>query len=259
MAFFHDIAPGVPWVIQSHEGHPEDKLLYNIARIGYQAVVYKVKFSTEGTGLHGWKRQDLVAQFSRRFLLDRDPNTLWRHYVEMSIAGDKRGRGRVGGDYWKLTKDKRGKRRGRSHERYPESTWRNLYIPSSLLAPGPHGPAATGRMEVFREGVQECEARIAIERALTHEALKTKLGPDLAGRCEEYLHARHMMMFLSRSNLQLYHRRPEAKKNKEYYAYGWGLGRQITGHNWYLSSGYQDRTAQLYSLAGQVTRKLNGK
>ena len=38
---------------------------------------------------------------------------------------------------------------------------------------------ATTRLEVFREGVQECEARICLEQALTDEQLAARLGPDL--------------------------------------------------------------------------------
>ena len=53
----------------------------------------------------------------------------------------------------------------------------NLFtVPESLLAPGPEGPVASDEMEAYREGVQECEARIAIERALGDEARKARLG-----------------------------------------------------------------------------------
>jgi hypothetical protein len=51
--------------------------------------------------------------------------------------------------------------------------------------------------EALREGVQECEAIIVIEQALMDEGLKAQLGTDLARRCEEYLRARHMMLWLS--------------------------------------------------------------
>ena len=67
--------------------------------------------------------------------------------------------------------------------RFPKSSWRNLDIRTCLLAPGETGPISTGRFEMLREGLQMCEARIAIERALTDEALKKKLGAQLAERC----------------------------------------------------------------------------
>ena len=129
------------------------------------------------------------------------------------------------------------------------------------MAPGPSGAAATNQMEALREGVQECEAIIVIERALMDDGLKAQLGADLAKRCEEFLHARHMMLWLSLSNLQFYHTRPGSDKSWETYslARNWRSIPNVTGHNWFLSSGYQERTAQLFALAGEVTRKLGGQ
>jgi hypothetical protein len=33
----------------------------------------------------------------------------------------------------------------------------------------------------------------------------------------------------------------------------------MTGHHWYLSSGYQERTAELFELAGAVAKKVGGE
>ena len=139
--------------------------------------------------------------------------------------------------------------------------WRNLVIPEALMAPGPSGAVATNQMEALREGVQECEAIIVIERALMDDGLKAQLGTDLAERCEEHLRARHMMLWLSLSNLQFYYTRPGSTKSWETYclARNWRNHPNVTGHNWFLSSGYQERTAELFTLAGEVTRKLGGQ
>ena len=120
---------------------------------------------------------------------------------------------------------------------------------------------ATSQMEALREGVQECEARIAIEQALTDDGLRARLGPELTRRCEEYLHARLMMMWLSLSDLQFYHVLPGSQKAWETYclARNWRFNVNVTGHYWLLGSGYQERTAQLYALAGEVSRKLSGQ
>ncbi len=268
LQFFKDVAGDVPWVIQSHEGHLHrgNPPMYGVSRIGYQAVVWPVHFSDDGAdrgsrdkgkikSLCGWKRENLIARFIRADL-DRSTCTRWRHFVEPNITGDQRGKGRVGADYWKVLKNKKGTRVGRAHERYPESNWRNLVIRTATLAPGPTGPVSTNRMDAFREGVQECEARITIEQALYDETLRVKLGPDLAKRCEEYLHARHMTMWLSGCGMQFYYNFPTMKWRSNR-AHGWGGG--LTGHNWFLGSNWQARTAKLYSLAGEVTGKLNEK
>ena len=147
----------------------------------------------------------------------------------------------------------------RSHERYTESTWRNLFIPEGLLAPGPEGPAASDEMEAYRSGIQECEARITIERALSDEVLRGKLGADLVRRCEEYLQNRQMMMWLSLSDLQLFYNYPGARWGPAYMASAWRGGSNVGGSHWFLGSGWQLRAEQLYALAGEVTAKLAGK
>jgi hypothetical protein len=62
----------------------------------------------------------------------------------------------------------------------PECSTRNI------LAPGPEGPVVTERYEMFREGVQLCEAILFLERAL----LEKKISGDLARRVDEYLDER---------------------------------------------------------------------
>ena len=176
-----------------------------------------------------------------RFTHDRHPATRFMQWPTVSITGGQRGLGRLGADYWPVGKDKRGRRSGRCYRRYPESDWLLLVIPDSFLAPGPEGPVATNRMEAFREGVQQSEARIVIERALGDEASKAKLGERLLRRCEEVLYRRHMVMWLSLSTLQ----------NK-----GWRWSAALGGHQWFVGSGWQERTAELFELAGEVTRAL---
>jgi hypothetical protein len=275
---FHDITGGLPWVLMSHEGfganfrrmrEPRNELMHGISEIGYQARVWAVTFSDDNAdrprgyegGIKsqlGWARPDLVAQFDR-FSRELNANVYWRCLPEATITGAQRGNGRLGAEYWKVVRDARGRRAGRSHERYPESTWRNLFIPEALLAPAPDGPAATDQLEAYREGVQECEARIVIERALNDEALRARIGPDLAGRCEDYLYNRHMLMWLSLSDLQLFYDHPGATWGPHYMAACWRGMPDIGGSHWFLASGWQERTWQLLSLAGEVTKTLEGK
>ena len=72
--------------------------------------------------------------------------------------------------------------------------WRDLNICVSVLAPGPKGPAATQHLVNLNEGVQECEARIVLEKALSDPAMKAKVGGDLAGRCQALLDERMRAM-----------------------------------------------------------------
>jgi hypothetical protein len=56
----------------------------------------------------------------------------------------------------------------------------------SFLAAGPEGPAPTGRYEMFRDGVQLCEAMIYLQRALDAK----KVQGELAKRVNAYLDKR---------------------------------------------------------------------
>ena len=56
----------------------------------------------------------------------------------------------------------------------------------AILAPGPDGPVATERFEMFREGVELSEALLFIERAIKDK----KLSADLHKRADGYLNTR---------------------------------------------------------------------
>jgi len=56
----------------------------------------------------------------------------------------------------------------------------------AMLYPGPDGPVATERFEMFREGVELAEALIFIERAIQEK----KLSPELQQKAEKALEAR---------------------------------------------------------------------
>jgi hypothetical protein len=60
------------------------------------------------------------------------------------------------------------------------------YSTTSLLAAGPDGPVATGRYEMFREGVQCCEAILYLQRALDTKQIEG----ELAERVDAYLDER---------------------------------------------------------------------
>jgi hypothetical protein len=150
------------------------------------------------------------------------------------------------------------KRSGTVTDRFPESYWHSLNVGSWLLAPGPEGPVGTARLEVFREGLQECEARIAIESALTDPARKAKLGEDLAKLTKETLDDRLRCIWKGRGAT-------DADFQKyglvNYTTYGYDLAKaweptRGPGHTWYLSSGWAERAGRLFSLAGEVARKI---
>jgi hypothetical protein len=120
--------------------------------------------------------------------------------------------------------------------------WRNVDLKSFLLAPGPEGAVATVRYEIFREGVQECEARIAIERVLTDEAAKAKLGDELAQRCQTVLDEKLKMAWKGAGG------KPDDVKGRS-----WRYELHPDANQWFLTTDWQTRSRDLYTLAGQVT------
>ncbi len=263
MQFFHDIDPNLPWVQQGH-GRWTTKV-HGIAEVGYQATVWGGFRFADGQrqtnqkgapivrSLHGWKEPRLDVVFERNLGLDSYPSTRWMFYPETAITGELRGIGRIGADYWKVIKDRRGRRSSYAHDRYNEGAWGgnwiNLNLCSSTLAPGPQGPIMTTRLLALIEGVQETEARIIIEQALTDETLKQRLGSDLASRCQTHLDQRLHNMWKSLSNLQL--------SGVFFFKAGaWRWTPGITGHRWYMGSDWQSQVAELYELAAEVQKKL---
>jgi hypothetical protein len=260
--FFKDIAADLPWVMQGHGLFTEKQWVQGLSPLGYQASVWGAKFcdsvpthgTTDHDDLHGWRNKQLVADFERNTALDDYPGTRWRQFAEQCITGNVRGPGRVGADYWKVIRDKSGARRTAwVHDRFPEGAWGMggiwLNLANPVLAPAPQGPVATQRYELFREGIQECEARIYIDGALLDPALRGKLGADLAKRCEDAFAERKPILWKSLSNLQLI-------------GGTWGDARlwrwteDVAGHVWFVGSGWQERSEKLYSLAAEVTAKL---
>ena len=261
---FKDISGGLPWVVQSHEGFganwsqmmvPASTLMHGISKIGYQARVWAVTFSDDnadrGAGYEGGLKSHRgwsaprPGRPVRPFLREFSSNVYWYHLAETAITGSQRGNGRLAQTTGRRSRTSDGKRVARAHDRYPESSWHLLTVPESLLAPGPEGPVASDELEAYREGLQECEARIAIERALGDEARKARLGADLVcPRCEQYLEQRQMMMWLSLSDLQLFYDYPGARWGPSYMASSWRGGSNVGGSHWFLASDWQRRSEE---------------
>jgi hypothetical protein len=211
--------------------------------IGYHTYVWSSKPPPDPAQkrFYGWKKPRLEGFFPREGvplpLGDGSPPGVYREVCEAALTGDARGIGRVGADFWGVLgeKEKHG-----LIGRYPLSGWSQLNMTNAacqLLAPGPDGAVPTVRFEQLREGVQECEARIYIEKALTDKALAAKLGDELARRCQELLDDRV---------IQLRTAFVDKKAAK-----GW---------DWFAAeSGWQERSEKLYAAAAEVAGKLGAK
>jgi hypothetical protein len=244
VAFLDEVSGHLPWANASHYYRKEK--LQGIAPITYHAFYFGVRFGYKGS-LFGWKRpgNEITATFDRAAFLDGWPMARWRHMGEYAVTGNVQGVGRLGADTWNVLRDKKGARSARVYARYPETDWGYLNIRSSVLAPGPQGALATARFEILREGIQDCEARILLEQAVTDPALKGKLGADLAKRCEEALAERTASLWKS-----------IASAGSTGADDSWRGRASTEGQTWFLASNWQDRARKLYALAAEVAEKV---
>ena len=186
--------------------------------------------------MHGWRNPLPVSCFARDIACYPYLTQLLHSRLlgEMNIAGTQRGFGRMSADFWPCLKDGRGQFTGSLSARYPESNWAQLNI---FMLPyfhcGTDGAESTIRFEMLREGVQECEAVILVDKALVDKTLRAKIGEAFAKKCQDLLdeRTRALMTF-----------------GDEY----------AKGAESFPASGWQERSARLYETAGEVERTLAG-
>ena len=98
---------------------------------------------------------------------------------------------------------------------------------------------------MMREGIQECEARIFIEKAILEE----KIGGELADRCRKILDDRILPLRIGTSLLA-----ESADADNT-----WWNWPGLLGYNWYVGSGWQERSRKLYDAAAEVAVAIERK
>jgi len=244
-AFFNEVSGGLPWVSHSHTMFPKvdgKYKIYGSTEIGFQALNHRFWITDPvQENRRGWMLTDRLINAPAVSGYDSYPATSWKHIVEYTLTAGFNGV-RLKGDMWAVLKDRAGRRIGTISDRYPEASWRNLNMPMSALAPGPDGPVATTRLQVYREGLQECEARIFLENALLQH--RGRLGAE-AREYEEAVNQRTLMIWKG-----VHHHQLDTPVNFQWYA-------GVAGHIWFLGSRPEERTEQLFALAGKAARTLN--
>jgi hypothetical protein len=235
------VAPDAGWVVASHNmpdvihGQP----------VAYGTGVWGLAPGPDPSvkRYYGWQSSKRRAVFPRygagvigHSLRTGSALPVYRGSTEAAMTGARgrlRGVGRCGADFWPVLKVRH--RTRPVCGRYPETSgWHGGWLKNSfpyLLAPGPDGPLATVRFEVFREGVQETEARVALEKLLTDAAARKRLGAARAGRYQLVLDRR----------MRAY-RRAVA-----------GGGTYLTWMEYAGGTGWQERSWDLYAAAAEAT------
>ena len=241
-------APYAHWISASHSdfkhvrGQP----------VGHRSVVWGLPAAPDPAvkRVYGWMNPRSIVAFPRAGsallgpgLLVPSPPSAYRLATEVAMTNGfagagLRGVGRCGADFWPEFWS-RDWRHTFHFASIPESAyWHGGNFRNStayILAPARSGPVATGRYEMMREGAQETEARIFIEKSLLDAAKRARLGDDLAKRCQELLDERTwvgIQAFTHAYTVARYHPLQ------------------------FASSGWQERSAKLYELAAEVGGKL---
>ena len=162
-----------------------------------------------------------------------EPVSILRTFAESTVLAGQHGFGRIGADFWPVIADKRGRLvtvAGRYAIAHAAPGPVSISCPA-MLHPGPNGAESTPRFEMLVENIQECEARIFIEKALLD--FPDKLSQALAQHCQQVLDERTRFI-------------------------RWCYMNDGATWLWYPSSGWQQRSAKLYSAAAEVAEALGG-
>jgi len=188
------ILPDVGWQATRHPPLHNDELPYEggAVPIRYQPNVWGGwdNHDPATRRVYGWKYpvDRGVRTWLDRGLFDACPIAQFRAACEQSILADRRGLGQIGADFWPVNGPD-GKLTPTMVGRFPATSEGNLGIyAGQLLYPGPGGPVPTVRYQMMRENIQECEARIFLERLLLDEPLR--LPAELATKIQTMLDER---------------------------------------------------------------------
>ncbi len=149
--------PGVGWARASHEGFRGQSFPKGSATANLDMVIRtgQEPFTRDGqiASRQGWKKPGAVlfpriASAIQATGVFETPMAM-RWMPENCLVNGVSGFGRIGADYW------------------PPAVFPNWYAPfqTYLLCPGPQGAEASARFEALREGLEEAEVRIQLEKA----------------------------------------------------------------------------------------------
>jgi hypothetical protein len=105
---------------------------------------------------------------------------------------------------------------------------------------------------MIREGLQEAEARVFVERAIVEK----RITGTLAERCRRVLDERTRAMLRGANTLEL-----TRGTWREHPQHGnlWWSGTSEPGYQWFIASGWQQRSKELFDAAAEVAAKLAAK
>jgi len=242
--FFAKVAPYARWQLWTHgRGEATPTNAKPIIDDNIEAGIYvhpylpKPGYDKINYLLGGWIDPLPVVSSARNGLYTNAPLTHWRAYPSGITISSKRlakytalggnGVAHIPLNYWNFDQ-----KHYLKYYNFGSLTRNNSKY---LIAPGPNGPLGTVRYEIFREGLQELEARIELEYALMKKTLPAKLEAQVKNFMKQYI-----------KNLY---------QNGKFEGghYGGNLG--MPNHLFGINKNWQANTTKLYNLAGQAQKQ----
>jgi hypothetical protein len=251
VGMFRQILPEAAWERHCHPGREGEWLEYQGGKV---PVLYSVNIwgawdndDPAVRRVYGWKFPYPVEGGTRcwlnRDLHDYHSSPSFRIHAEQNLLANRPGGGQLGADFWAPAARDGSVSPDSINCRYPRtqdagSGGRSCTM-TLLLYPSREGPVATLRYEATRENIQECEARIFLEKLLSAEPCPLPAG--LAKQCQDVLDTRTR-----------WHRVLSAWQT---------IDLNSTRHvaDVWAYSGWQDRSADLYRCAAAAAKAVAGK
>lgn len=193
---FKQILPEAGWYDGAHVSNFSTvRVADGTVPIIYQCNVYGVGEVPDPavTRHYGWNRKYVIPGgqqvWLQREVYDHASLSTFRAMPESMPMSDRPGQGCLGADFWPPPVPAGARRMSTLFSRFPRTA--NVgaggkgITATQLLYPGPDGAVPTLRFEVMREGIQETEARIALERLLLEKPCR--LPEELARKAQELL------------------------------------------------------------------------
>ncbi|MCC5828040.1 MAG: hypothetical protein JJU36_01205 [Phycisphaeraceae bacterium] len=191
--FFNEIAPYARWMLFTHgRGDPQirdGQVSFGNMKVGLQEYPYYAhgRAGRIHNGiLHGWVNDwydSMIIWAGRMMLNDNSSPAQFRLFANAGVLGRSNGFCRQGIDKWPVVNPHRPDA-GPRRMVHGTGGWGNLYRHKvrALAAPGPEGALATVRFELMREGLQETETRIYLERAIVDSEKQEVIGDEIAAQ-----------------------------------------------------------------------------
>jgi len=188
---FHEILPETGWQVSRHLPAPKAGLRTHggTVPVDYETNILGAWTSHDPScrRVYGWRNGPSPVWMPRP-LGDGSPLAMFRVACEQALLAGRPGLGQIGADFWHCW-SKRYRWVRSFYGRFPETNEGNAAMRlGQLLWPDADGPVPTPAFEVLRENLQECQARIFLEKRLT--ATPCPLPPPLAETCQKLLDER---------------------------------------------------------------------